>query len=108
MQELQVSAAASPTVIEKLVSFHNDIGGGLIVKHEQHIPDEFISSLRREREDSLSTPAGEYHRVASIPTAIVDKWLKEGFDIYRETVQEILKRLRKEQLDGFITSNKVH
>lgn len=97
-----------PQVIEKLVSFHNDVGGGLVVKHEQYIPDEFVSSLRREREDSLSTPAGEFHRVASIPTGVVDKWIKEGFDINVEPIKEILKRLRKEQIDGFITSNKVY
>lgn len=96
-----------PQVIEKLVSFHDDIGGGLVIKHEQDIPDDFIMDLRREREDSLSTPAGEFHRVASVPTALVDKWFKEGFDINREPVQAILKRLRKEQFDGFITSNKV-
>lgn len=98
-----------PQVIEKLVSFSNDIGGGLVIKHEQYIPDDFISDLRREREDSLSTPAGEFHRVASIPTGWVDKWKREGFDIYDKNVTnaDIIKRLRKEQLDGFITSNKV-
>ena len=93
--------------IEKLVSL--DVAPeGLVIKHEQYIPDDFISDLRKEREDSLHTPAGEFHRVASIPTAWVDKWKAEGFDIMVEPINEVLKRLRKEQLDGFITSNKVH
>jgi hypothetical protein len=92
---------------EKLVSFENAPGEKLVIKSEQYIPDEFISALRREREDSLHTPAGEFHRVASIPTAWVDKWYREGFDITKEPIQETLKRLRKEQIDAFITSNKV-
>jgi hypothetical protein len=94
-------------LIDKLVSFDTAPGGELIIKHEQDIPDEFISDIRKERMDSLHTPAGEFHRVARIPTAVVDKWYAEGFDIHREPVTEILKRLRKEQLDGFIASNKV-
>lgn len=97
----------NPILIDKLVSFEDDIGGGLVIKHDQFIPDDFVPSLRREREDSLSTPAGEFHRVASIPTALVDQWKREGFDINVEPVREILKRLHKQQFDGFITSNKV-
>ncbi len=97
-------------LFDKLVSFDNLPGprGELVIKSTQHIPDEHLSALRREREDSISTPAGEFHRVASVPTALVDKWKAEGFDIFREPAEEILKRLRKEQFDGFITSNKVH
>jgi hypothetical protein len=101
-----------PNIIEKLVSFEDAPGvgpnAGLIIKEEQFIPDEFMSALRREREDSIHTPAGEFHRLCSIPTAVVDKWTREGFDIHRAAPREILRRLRNEQLDGFICSNKVH
>jgi hypothetical protein len=92
---------------EKLVSYENAPGGELVIKEQQYVPDEYISTLRKEREDSLHTPAGEFHRVASIPTAWVDKWKREGFDIMKEPIVEILKRLRKEEFDAFITSNKV-
>jgi hypothetical protein len=91
--------------IEKLVSFETAPGGDLVIKHEQYIPDEFISDLRREREDSLSTPAGEFHRVLSIPTALADEWGMEF--IMNAPIGEIKKRLQKAQLDAFITSNKV-
>lgn len=94
-----------PYVIEKQVSFHNDPGGDLVIKHEQFIPDEFMSDLRKEREDSLHTPAGELHRVARIPTALADEWGMEF--LMNAPVTEILKRLRQAQLDGFIASNKV-
>jgi predicted transcriptional regulator len=93
-------------LIDKLVGFGEN-ADGLFIKQTQYIPDDYLSDLRKEREDSLSTPAGEFHRVASIPTAIVDKWIAEGFDINVAPIAEILKRLRSEQFDGFITSNKV-
>lgn len=96
-----------PTVIEKLVSFHNDPGGALVIKNTQEIPDEFLTDLRNERLDSLHTPAGDMHRVCSIPTVLADEWKRQGFDIMVEPIPEILKRLRKFHLDGFITSNKV-
>lgn len=94
-------------VIENLVSFHDDVGGGLVIKQQQYIPDQFVTDCRNERADSLSTRAVTFHRVASIPTAFVDKWKALGFDINVEPVSAILARLRKEELDGFITSNKV-
>jgi hypothetical protein len=96
-----------PQLIDKLISFEDAPGEPLVIKHTQYIPDDFLGELRKEREASLSTPAGEFHRVCSIPTAWVDEWLAEGFDIYREPIKDVLKRLRAKQLDGFITSNKV-
>jgi hypothetical protein len=87
-----------------------DIGenaDGIFFRHHQYIPDEFLQQLRDERYDSLHTPSGNFHRVASIPQALVDQWHAEGFDINTATVPEILARLRKQQFDAFITSNKV-
>jgi hypothetical protein len=89
----------------KTVDFENAPGGELIIKQQQYIPDEFLSDLRKEREDSLSTPAGEFHRVARIPQVLADKWGVEF--MMNAPVAEILKRLRQEQLDAFIASNKV-
>lgn len=97
----------NPHVIDKLVSFDMNCGD-LVIKHSQYIPDEFLSDLRKQREDSLHTPAGEgFHLVGSVPTAVADRWMREGYNIYLEPVTESLKRLRLEQLDGFIASNKV-
>jgi hypothetical protein len=93
-------------LIEKLVDF-GEQAGERYVRQTQYIPDDFLSQLRNEKIESLHTPAGEFHRVAVIPTHIVDRWASEGFDIHREPAAEIIKHLRKEQLDGFITSNKL-
>jgi hypothetical protein len=48
-------------------------------------------------------------RVASIPTVVVEKWRREGFDIMSDrniTGAEIVSRLKAENLDGFLTTDK--
>ena len=79
---------------------------GLFVAKAQNITDEYLDGLKDARIASTSTPAGEYHRIASIPVALVEKWLNEGFDVYKEGAKAILKRLRAEDLGAFITTNK--
>lgn len=95
-------------VIEKLVSFEDDIGGGLLIKHEQDIPQEFLDALHVSRVESLHLPTGELHKVASIPTAFIDEWMLEGFDIFDPSVtaEDIMKRLRLKNLQKFIATEK--
>ena len=47
-------------------------------------------------------------KVASIPAVIAEKWMREGFNILDPNVngKEILKRLRAENLDAFIATEK--
>lgn len=93
-------------LVSSQISFEENCEG-LLIKQSQDIPDDYLSELRNERAESLHTPTGEFHRVASIPMLLVNKWKAEGFDIYREPIEAIIARLKKEALDGFITSNKV-
>lgn len=95
--------------MSKLVDVNTSVvstGGDRLIKYEQEIPEEFLTSLRKERDDSLSTPAGEFHRVASIPVAVVEKWLRQGFNVYEAPIQDTMARLRLEGLDGFLTTKK--
>lgn len=91
--------------------FHDaawDIGehvDGLFVKKEQYIPDEFLTANRDARFESKER-AREFHRFASVPVVVVEKWLKEGFDIYKESPKAIIKKLKQENLESFLTSNK--
>lgn len=85
-----------------------DIGhnvDGLFVKKDQIISDEFLTANRDARFDSKER-AKEYHRFASIPVVVVEQWLKQGFDVYKESPKAIVKRLRAENLEAFLTSNK--
>jgi len=46
--------------------------------------------------------------VASIPAVVAEKWLKEGFNILDPNVngKEIVRRLKAENLDGFLATDK--
>lgn len=93
--------------IDSTVSFDENTDG-LVIQKAQYISPEFIAQLQQERfQNSQQRVPNEYHRVASIPVVVVEKWLTEGFDIYKEDAKAILARLKHENLDYFITSDKV-
>lgn len=92
----------------KLIDFDWDINentDGLLIRKDQVITDEFLDGLKEDRNASKER-AGEYHKVASVPMVVVEKWLREGFDIWRESPQAVLKKLRDENLEAFIATEK--
>lgn len=78
---------------------------GIAIQRDQMVTDEHLQALAQARADSAA-PAGEMHRVASVPVAVVEKWLAEGFDIYRESARAIVAKLRSEDLGAFVTTTK--
>lgn len=80
--------------------------GEWAVRRDQVIPTSYLDELRAERDASSTTRAKEYHRVASIPVNLVELWLAQGFNVYTAEPDEIVKRLKAEGFDAFITSNK--
>lgn len=83
-------------------------GDNVVRKHTQEIPTQFIDQLKAERNNSSSVKEGEFMKVASIPTVIVEKWMREGFNIFDKNIngKEIVKRLKAENLDAFLTTDK--
>ena len=79
--------------------------GGLFAKKQQYISDEFLTANAESRFESKA-PSKDYHRFASVPVVVVEQWLKQGFDVYKESPKAIVKRLRAENLEAFLTSNK--
>ncbi len=81
---------------------------GLFIRKDQEITDEFLDDLKDRRFASSSVREKDYMHVASIPTAVVEKWAREGFDILKGkfTAREIVDRLRKENLEAFLATNK--
>lgn len=78
-------------------------------KHTQHIPQSFLDGLKQQRDASRGQREGDFMRVASIPTVVVEKWMREGFNIMTDrniTGAEIVARLKAENLDGFLTTDK--
>ena len=75
-------------------------------KHTQNISQAFLDDLKDAKHDSAKAPIGDMMRVASIPTAVIEQWTREGFNIYEESGKAIIKRLREQSLDAFITTDK--
>lgn len=80
---------------------------GLFIKRDQYISDEFLQRNADLRFESKA-PAKNFHMFASVPEAVVDKWMREGFNIYdgSVSVKDIVKKLKQEDLTAFLTSNK--
>lgn len=94
-------------LIEGQVDFEQN-SDGLVIVRSQEIPQWYIDQLKEERfQNSQSRVKNEMHRAASIPQEIVDKWLREGYDVFKEPVAKSVARLKAENLDYFIASDKV-
>lgn len=79
---------------------------GWYAQNQQIIPHSFLDSLKDQRLQSASRSEGDYMKVASIPVIVVEKWKSEGFDITHKTVKEIVARLKAENLDAFMATEK--
>lgn len=94
-------------LIDPTVQFlDGDSDHQLVIKHTQDIPDSFLERLRAARLETAHRPMGDFHRFASIPVAVVEKWKREGFDIMHESPKAIIRKLQAEDLSAFITTTK--
>lgn len=94
-----------PVLYDITTSFGQD-ADGVFRRHDQEIPEDYLRSLRQARDASGQERAGEYHRVASIPVALVEQWMREGYDVFKEPVRDTVARLKREGLDAFVTTKK--
>jgi hypothetical protein len=93
---------------EKLLDSENRLVtsmGDAAVHYAQEIPDDYLRELKREKDESLLA-RGEYQRAASVPVAVIDQWMAQGFDFYNAPAKDILRKLNAEGLDAFITTKK--
>lgn len=79
---------------------------GLVVEKTQALPDWWLQSLKDERFESKNRRTNEYHRAASIPAALHELWLSQGYDCTKEPIRKTLAKLKADGLDAFITSDK--
>lgn len=95
-----------------LVGTTTDFGAdadGLFMKSSQNISTKFVDALKEQRNNSMNQREGEFMKVASIPVVVAEAWKRDGFDITdpNTDVKEVMRRLRAENLDAFITTDKV-
>lgn len=80
--------------------------GDLAIRRVQEVPKEHLEMLGDIRDQHETGRLGEMHLVASVPVALVESWLRDGFDVFKETPAAVVARLRAENLDAFITTNR--
>lgn len=93
------------TLIDPKYKFLNGTSG-LVIERAQEIPDSLLTQNAEDRAESTKGRMKDFHKFASIPTVIVEKWLREGFDVYREPAKAIVARLKQEDLSAFLTSER--
>lgn len=81
-------------------------GDDVAIQRTQLITDEFLQELADDRAMSREKPQSEYVRVASIPTALVETWQRQGFDIFKEPVRATVARLKQEGLEYFLATER--
>lgn len=77
---------------------------GLYVKRTQVIPQEFLDDLKSERAARSHQKHSELNKVASVPTHVVELWLRQGKDVWNATARQIVQWLEQDNLHVFITT----
>lgn len=95
----------NPKFSEVRVDFQENTDG-LVIEKTQDLPEWWLQSLKDERFDSKNRRSNEFHRAASIPAALHEQWLAQGYDCTKEPIRKTLAKLKAEGLDAFITSDK--
>lgn len=79
---------------------------GLYRTRTQKITNEFMQSLQDQRDAGGYTDSGEMLKMASIPVVIVEQMMKEGIDVYKSPIKDIIKWLKNNDMDHFLTTSK--
>lgn len=80
-----------------------DGGDSDVITTEQYLGDDFWDDLS-EAKDNFHFRLNGLTPVASIPEALVNKWLREGFDFWEAPANEIIKKLKAEDYGTFVVS----
>jgi len=91
---------------ELITSKHRFADNFETIVFEQEIPDEFFARNAQMRHDSLSAPMGDFHQFASIPQFVTDRWFREGFNIYEESLPAIIAKINAEDSGYFLTTKR--
>lgn len=80
-------------------------GDELGVKYTQTIPDHFTQDIQ-DRFTGANEATGDLLFVGSVPAAVADRWMREGYDVFREPVSKTLARLKAENMGKFVGTSK--
>lgn len=92
-------------ILDSSVALVKGPGDELGVQYSQEIPDHFIDSIH-ERFTGANDPTGNLLFVGSVPAAVADRWMREGYNVFEEPVAKTLAKLRAENMGKFIATSK--
>lgn len=81
-----------------------DTEDGLVIHNTQFISDDFLRDLAEKKANFRGANLDGYTEVAEIPEALVDHWIRQGFDFYKAPAREIIAKLRADNMENFIVS----
>ena len=93
----------TPELILPKHTFHDDLTS---FSRTQEITDDFLKRNAEARHESTLGPARDFHRIASIPTVVVDQWMRDGFNIFEASAKEIVAKLKQQDNQAFLTTRK--
>lgn len=73
---------------------------------EQNFTQNYWDGLQWARDQDRMQRCPDLWRVASIPAIFIHKFYKQGIDIDRISLKELVALLRRENLEGFLTTSK--
>lgn len=80
--------------------------GELYQTQTQEIPDSFIKELQEQKSAGGYTQSGEMLKMASIPVVIAEQMMREGIDVYKAPIKDIIKWLKLNDMEHFLTTSK--
>jgi hypothetical protein len=84
----------------------HELGQPIAVRGVQEVEDHVLDDLKDLRTQSANRREGEFMKVASIPVIVVDKWMREGFDVFKASAKEIVAKLEDEDMGHFMATSK--
>jgi hypothetical protein len=67
------------TLVHDVQSTVVESAGDRAAQFTQFIPQSFVDDLKERRKQSDAAPIGELLHAATIPTFVVERWMREGF-----------------------------
>ena len=83
--------------------------GEAAIKRVQEIPQSFLDGCKAERDFGFAKgQQPDSVTIARVPVAVAERWLREGFNIWAPENDDraIVKRLKAQGLDHFLTTNR--
>lgn len=93
------------TVLDVRNSLIEDVDG-LVLVNKQEITSEFLDDLSSERLAKTAMRSRDFDRVCSIPVLVYDIWIKQGRDPYAAPAKDLVKWLKEDNLEHFISTPK--